>query len=435
MTRLAVLCVDDERIVLNGLKDQLRRHFSDAALIETAESGEEGLQVFDELREEGTEVPVVISDQLMPGMKGEAFLASIHERAPSTLSILLTGQATVQAVGEAVNRARLYRYLSKPWAETDLVMTVTEALRTWRQGRELETQREELRRAHAASLRFVPQELLALLGHERLVDVTFGDHAVRELSILFSDMRGFTAIIEGKAPADAFKFVNDYMQVLERPIREHDGFIVNIEGDAVLALFPADPDQAIRAGIASHRGLRRFNDARRADGEPPVRMGVGVHTGWLLLGTIGGDERLQCDVVGDAVNATSRIEALTKLYGTEMLVSDAAVDALADPGAFRLREVDRVTVHGKSLPMTLYEVLDALEDDVAGQRLATQSDFSAGRAAFREGRLAEACAHFQRVHAQDPDDASAALHLRRCEHLEVAGLPVDWDGTTVLERK
>ena len=435
MSDLAILCVDDERIVLSGLKDQLRRRFGDVALVETAESGEEGLQVFDELLEEGISVPVVISDQLMPGMKGEEFLAKVYRRDERTLNILLTGQATVEAVGEAVNTARLYRYLGKPWAETDLVLTVTEALRVWKQGRELETRSEELRLAHAASLRFVPRELLSLLGRERLVDVTYGDHAVKDVSILISDMRGFTTLLERQSPADGFRFVNEYVQLMEKPIRDNEGFIVNIEGDAILALFPGGPDHAVRAGIVSHQTLRGFNVARAGKGEEPVRMGLGINTGRLLLGTIGGEERLQCDVVGDPVNLASRVESLTKLYGTEMLVSDASIRGLKDPSAFRLREVDRVFAKGKSRAITLYEALDALDDEAAARKTGTMDAFRAAREEFTAGRLETARELFCAVVEQDPTDTAARVLAERCEHLAVVGLPADWAGVTALEQK
>lgn len=122
-----ILCVDDESIVLSSLKEQLSA-IVQGVRVEIAESGEEGLEVFAELIEEGRQVPVVVSDQMMPGMRGEEFLESIYLLSPDTLNVLLTGQATVDAVGTAVNRANLYRYIGKPWDEPDLQVTIREAL-------------------------------------------------------------------------------------------------------------------------------------------------------------------------------------------------------------------------------------------------------------------------------------------------------------------
>ncbi len=137
MKKPAILCVDDESVVLTSLTDQLRRYVGDAYAIELAESGEEALEVMEDLLADGVEVPVIISDQIMPGMKGDELLSTIHSRYPQALKIFLTGQADAEAVGNAVNQADLYRYISKPWDEADFQLTITEALRAYTQCREL----------------------------------------------------------------------------------------------------------------------------------------------------------------------------------------------------------------------------------------------------------------------------------------------------------
>jgi signal transduction histidine kinase len=135
----AIICVDDEAVVLDSLKEQLKRRHPDC-IIEAAECGEEALEVLDDLLAEGYEVAMVISDQIMPGMQGDQLLTKVHERQPGILTILLTGQASTDAVGRAVNEANLYRYISKPWEEMDLGLTVGEALRRYRQEGQLEEQ-------------------------------------------------------------------------------------------------------------------------------------------------------------------------------------------------------------------------------------------------------------------------------------------------------
>jgi signal transduction histidine kinase len=139
-----VLCVDDEKIVLEGLKEQLRRQFSDTFSVETVESAEEALEAYAELADEGLEVPIVISDHIMPGMKGADLLAALHLEHPRTLKILLTGQADADAVGRAVNQANLYRYIAKPWSQHDLAITIREALRRYFQDKEIEQKNAEL---------------------------------------------------------------------------------------------------------------------------------------------------------------------------------------------------------------------------------------------------------------------------------------------------
>jgi len=431
--RVAVICVDDERMVLQSLREQLRRSLGADIVLEAADSGEDGLDLFDELRTDGTAVAMVISDQLMPGMRGEHFLAAVHSRDPRVLNVLLTGQANADAVGAAVNRAKLYRYIAKPWSEDDLVLTVREAVRSYRQARALELQEEEARRAHAASLRFVPKEFLSLLGRERLVDVRFGDHVEREMHVFFSDMRGYTALVEGKSKADAFAFVNQYIQQIDGAIRAHGGFIGNIEGDAVLGLFSGSADDAVGAAISAQRSLARLNEARARVGERPVQTGMAVHSGPLLLGTVGGEERLQCDVVGDAVNAASRIESMTKLYGARLLISGVTRERLRN--GLSMRMVDCVHAKGKQLPVTLFEVLDAQPADVRSAREATRGDFEAALAAYQAGRVEAALNGFRAVSARDPGDGAAALFVHRLERFARDGLPPGWSGVTQLEHK
>ncbi|GAK51221.1 response regulator receiver sensor signal transduction histidine kinase [Candidatus Moduliflexus flocculans] len=146
MSKPAILCVDDEKMILVSLKEELKRNFGDSYTIETVESGEEALELINEFEEDEVELPIVIADQLMPGMKGDELLINVHHRLPKTLKILLTGQAGAEAVGNAVNYAKLYRYISKPWQETDLTLTVNEALRSYFQDKKLEEQNAELQK-------------------------------------------------------------------------------------------------------------------------------------------------------------------------------------------------------------------------------------------------------------------------------------------------
>lgn len=149
MNHLAIICVDDEVVVLESLKEQLKRKLGKTYTIEVAENAEEALELLEELQEDEVEVALVISDQIMPGMKGDEFLVHVHRHNPNILKILLTGQANAEAIGNAVNRANLYRYIAKPWEETDLSLTVKEALRCYNQELQLEEQNQALRKINS----------------------------------------------------------------------------------------------------------------------------------------------------------------------------------------------------------------------------------------------------------------------------------------------
>ena len=150
MKEPVILCVDDEEIVLRSLKRELNDVFGQTHLIELAEGGEDALDVLEELLAAGHVVPVIISDYIMPDLKGDELLQRVHQRSPHTRTIMLTGQASTQGITNAVNQANLYRYIAKPWEQQDLVLTVSEAIRSHAQERELEQKHLELARLNQA---------------------------------------------------------------------------------------------------------------------------------------------------------------------------------------------------------------------------------------------------------------------------------------------
>lgn len=128
MPKLSILCVDDEALILNSLLRQLQAAFGDRYIYETSENAEEALEIVEELQQENTDVIVIVSDWLMPGMKGDEFLTEIHKKFPKVVKILLTGQADEAAVERAKTQANLHRYLQKPWSEQELIACIEEGL-------------------------------------------------------------------------------------------------------------------------------------------------------------------------------------------------------------------------------------------------------------------------------------------------------------------
>lgn len=150
MAKQVILCVDDESMILDSLCYQLKQHLGNTYDIEVAESGEEAIEIFTTLQAEKIEVPLIISDQIMPGLKGDKLLIKIHAQSPQTLKILLTGQSSLETVANAVNHANLYHYIAKPWDSVDLCLTVTEALRSYEQRKQLAEQNEALKILNAS---------------------------------------------------------------------------------------------------------------------------------------------------------------------------------------------------------------------------------------------------------------------------------------------
>jgi len=282
-----------------------------------------------------------------------------------------------------------------------------------------------------AQSRFVPAQFLRSLGRDDIVDVGLGDHELKEVSILFSDIWGYTPLVEKLDASDALAFLNEYFAHAEPPITGHEGFIDSFVGDGVMALFDApelNAQHAVTAAVEMHRGLTLFNAQRAAAGATLVRTGIGINTGRVTMSTIGGGSSLKCGVVGDAVNLASRVERLTRRTLSRLLISDQTVSRLSNPGAFGLRRAGRVRVKGRRQPLTIYEVLDAEPASIREPRLATHARYEAALDAYYAGEPTTALDAFTECVSKVPSDPLARRFLQLTETLLREGVPDGWTG-------
>jgi class 3 adenylate cyclase len=280
-----------------------------------------------------------------------------------------------------------------------------------------------------ASARFVPFELLALLGKRELPEVKQGDQVERAMTTFFLDVRSFTSLVEKMTPEQTIAFVNAVFSKMEAPIAKHRGVIDKFMGDGVMALFER-ADDAVAASVACLGALDAFNAERETRGEPRLAVGIGLHTGPLMVGTVGGDERLSCTVIGDSVNLGSRIEGMTKTFGASILMTDATHAALARPDAFEVRRLGRVAAKGKARAVGLYEVLDGLPPEERARKLATRAQFETAVDAFIAADVAAARTGFEGW----PQDRAATLYLDLCVRADDAAR-ASWDGAVRLDAK
>ena len=265
-----------------------------------------------------------------------------------------------------------------------------------------------------AQRRFVPSQFLESLARRDIAQVGVGEYVVKRMSVMFADIRGFTPIAELLDPRNVIELLNRFFPSMERPIVEAGGFIDSFAGDEIMALFEGAAASAVQAGVAMWRALDAFNLRNGALGQPMLNMGVGVNTGSVVLGTVGGENRIQCTVVGDAVNLASRVEQLTKLYEARFLIGGATYAELTDPDAFMIRLVDRAAVAGKSAPVDVYEVLDADPPVRRAVKFATRERLHAAMSAYFRGDLEVALTVFERLRSEDPADRVPAIFVERC---------------------
>ncbi len=264
--------------------------------------------------------------------------------------------------------------------------------------------------------RFVPKQFLSLLGKRRITQVRAGDSTEREMTVLFSDIRGFTALSEALSPAQTFDFINKYLRCVTGPIRDRGGFVDKYIGDGIMALFADAPDRALHAAVEMLHALRDYNydRAAAAPGTPPIRIGIGINTGELMLGTLGNEERMDGTVISDAVNLASRLESLNKGYETTVLISEHTRQRLERPADFYIRRIDRVRVRGKVQPVTIYEVFDADPPHVLRLKAETVEAFEQGIDAYQRHEISLARSLFEEIVAHNPEDCCARMYADRC---------------------
>jgi adenylate cyclase len=260
----------------------------------------------------------------------------------------------------------------------------------------------------------------------------------RTMTVLFADLRGFTALAHSLEPQALVALLNAYMTAMTAIIFKHDGVLDKFIGDAIMAFWNApmgQEDHARRACETALDMLARFHTlqaewARR--GWPRLDMGIGINTGPMVVGNMGSRDRLTYTVIGDTVNVASRLEGLTKEYGTRIVIGDSTRLAAGD--GFLYRFLDRVVVQGRSAPLMVYELSGrAGQLDAAHAMLLER--YTYGIELYQQRQWAEAVACFQALLAAAADDGPSALYLRRSQDFLKEGPPADWDGVYVAKMK
>ena len=259
-----------------------------------------------------------------------------------------------------------------------------------------------------------------------------------EATVLFSDVRSFTTITESLGPQGTVQMLNEYFTIMVECISREGGMLDKFIGDAIMAGFGLpiahddDEDRAVRAGIAMISELWEWNKERVKKGDMPIDMGLGLNTDNVVTGNIGSPKRMDYTMIGDGVNLAARLESACKQYAARILISDLTYKKLK--GTYRIRDIDRVVVKGKTKPVEIFEVLDYHSEETFPNLMEVVNNFRAGRKHYNNGDWDKGIALFRECLSANPDDKLAQIYIDRCEKLKVED-PQDWDGVFVMTSK
>ncbi|MEM6763507.1 MAG: response regulator, partial [Bacteroidota bacterium] len=391
-----ILVVDDEAINRMVLKNHLANEVYEVVM------AEDGVQALDILKS-GKQIDLVLLDVMMPKMSGFEVCEQLRENyLPSELPIIMiTAKNQVADLVTGLSSGA-NDYIVKPFSKQELLARIKTHI--------------DLLTINAATSRFVPFEFLRSLGKTNITEVQLGDQVARTGAVLFSDIRGYTSLAEDMSPEQTFAFLNAYLGRMGPVIQRHGGFVNQFYGDGIMALFLDKADSALRAAINMIQTLQVYNDEREDKDRQPLRIGIGLHIGSLMMGMIGDDKRLDTGLVADTVNTSARIEGLTKQFGVDILISGAIYDQLEKPDEFKLRYLGEVKAKGKEEIIRLYECFDGGSEEEIKVKEESLPLFQQGVKHYQEGNFSQAEVVFSEVYKLNPADRSARMFIEKASH-------------------
>lgn len=287
--------------------------------------------------------------------------------------------------------------------------------------------------------KFVPRQFVDHFAKHGSGSLELGRADEDDVAILFCDIRGFTGLSERMTPQELMKFLNSYFLRMNDPIHQNGGFIDKFIGDAIMALFD-HPDgenadkalDALNASVDLRTALNIYNQHRANSGYPAVNIGIGIHFGPVIIGTVGSDDRMDTTVIGDSVNIAYRLEALAPKFGCDIVVSAQLLENAPSDHRFVFRKLDWVRVKGRKTPIEVYEILNHLPVDVQQMKLSTADLIEKGIALRINKDIEQALSCFQQALELSPQDTLIIHHINQCRNLQGSVLATEWDGALDL---
>ncbi|MDZ8052230.1 MAG: GAF domain-containing protein [Aulosira sp. ZfuVER01] len=285
------------------------------------------------------------------------------------------------------------------------------------------------KRLKSTMYRYMTQELAEELL--KLDDAKLGGDR-KEVSILFSDIRGYTTLTENLEAEEVVSMLNEYFESMVEAVFKHKGTLDKYIGDAIMAVFgsPLPLEEhawmAVQTALEMRHRLHDFNQRRYLSNKPRINIGIGINSDTVISGNIGSSKRMEFTAIGDGVNLGSRLESVSKQYGCDIIISDNTYKPCRNN--IWARELDYIRVKGRNEPVAIYELLSLRSDPISSQKLEVIERYHKGREYYINRQFSLAQAEFAKVLDIDSYDKSAILHLRRCQHwIESPPSDADWD--------
>lgn len=357
-----LLYVDDEQQNLISFKATYRRDYN----IYTANSGKEAIEVMAQ-----NPIHLIITDQRMPEMTGVQFLEEILPIYPKTIRMILTGYSDVEAIIKAINKGNVFRYITKPWDERELKMTIDNAFQMYdlqinneQLLKDLKFKVEEQERTLKLFMQYVPEEVVEKALSDSGDSIFEGEE--REITVLFCDIRGFTSMSEEMEAKEVVSFLNDYYASMTAVIKKHHGVVNQFVGDEVFAVFGAPKmvmdgeEKAVFCALEMVAAIEKLSLKYQAKYGQKVEVGIGINRGSVVAGNLGSEDKIEYSVTGDTVNTGKRIETLTKNFPNTIFISENVYEKVKK--VVEADELDPIHVKGKKEKLQLYHLIGKKEE-------------------------------------------------------------------------
>lgn len=504
MPEKIIFCADGNLDTLKKLTKTIASVFKNDYEIIHVSGMSEGIGRIEILeKEQKTIIAFIISENLSDG-KGDMFVIQAKKNFPKAQVIFISALNDSKVLVNIINQTSLFRVLPVEWNSEELLSHLTNAISRYSENMLIEKQNEELLSAiselktqkkllvisdkmndkllknlkniNSSLERFVPKNFLKYLEKDSITEVNLGDGVQTELTILFSDIRSFTKISETMTPEENFAFLNSYLAMIGPAISRNNGFIVTYIGDAIMALFPGSELDAVKCAKEMLDELGKFNAIIFEKGMEPVKIGIGLNSGRVLLGIIGEAGRLEGTAISDKVNLSSRLESLTKKYGANIIVSSETIGKLGDYDFYKrsddyknednlyqksavendkrigpdemqrfyYRFLDKVRVKGKNEPVSVFEILYPETDNSMRLKIQYRREFEQAVFLYKDRKFSEASEIFYSLVEKNPEDRAIQVFIDRTRNflkINSSGsatefiIPDDWDGADILDEK